>query len=445
MPLRIAAVAYTHYESDPRVRREAEALAQRGDDVTVWALREGDMPKLAIENGVRVVRLRMPRYRGGRAASYVGSYLRFMAEVSGRLIAAHAKSRFDLVHVHTMPDFMVFAGLLPRLFGARILLDMHDLMPDLYALKFGLERSSPLVSALRLTQHAATAVADAVIAVHENQYDLLLREGVPAHKLSIVMNAADPTLFPPLPEVRSVDGSGQVRVIYHGTVLHRYGVDLAVRALAKARLLEPRLFMQIVGGGDYVEEVERLAGDLGLGPNAIEITGAHRPLDEVAALIRNAHIGIIPVRDDNEDSVLPTKLLEYVAVGIPAIATRTRCISRFFDDHQVELVDVEDVDGMARAMVSLAQDQARRETLVKGGHAWEEQYGWEVNKRLLFRTVDALCWEKVLSEKRARQKAVEGVKTGTRSTPPKKQKKRKKGGERKTESGSPEQRSASSA
>jgi glycosyltransferase involved in cell wall biosynthesis len=393
------------------VRREAEALAERGDDVTVWALHRDDMPSVAMENGVRVVRIGMPRYRGKSAASYVGSYLRFLAEASARLVAAHGKARFDLVHVHTMPDFMVFAGVIPRLSGAKILLDMHDLMPDLYALKFGLDRNGPLVSALKLTQHMATTLADAVICVHENQYDLLLRDGVPARKLAIVMNSADPKLFPPLPRVPSIDGSGPIRVIYHGTVLHRYGVDVAVRAFAKARLLEPRLVMQIIGGGDFAEDVKSIATNLGLGPQAIDIPGVHRPLTEVAQAIRQAHIGIIPNRDDNEDSVLPTKLLEYIAVGIPAIAVRTRCISRFFDDTQVELVGVEDVDAMARAMVRLAQDRSRREALVKGGRAWETEYGWEVNRRLFFRTVDALCWDKVVAEKQSAKKSEEATAT----------------------------------
>jgi glycosyltransferase involved in cell wall biosynthesis len=412
VPLRIGAVAYTHYESDPRVRREAEALAERGDEVTVWALKREGMPASAIENGVRVLRLEMPRYRGQRAISYVGSYLRFMAEVSARLIAAHARERFDLVHVHTMPDFMVFAGALPRLAGAKVLLDMHDLMPDLYALKFGLDRSSALVRALELTQRAATTFADCVVCVHRNQYDLLLRDGVPARKLAIVMNSADPKLFPPLKKVPSIDGSGPVRVIYHGTVLHRYGVDLAVRAFAKARLLEPRLHLRIIGGGDFAEEVKSIAANLALGPEVIDIGGVHRPLDEVAHAIREAHVGIIPNRDDNEDSVLPTKLLEYIAVGIPAIATRTRCIARFFDERQVELVGVEDVDAMARAMVRLAQDKKRREALVKGGREWEKEYGWEVNRQLLFRTIDNLCWEKLAAQKQAKKTAAEGT-TGT--------------------------------
>jgi glycosyltransferase involved in cell wall biosynthesis len=406
VPLRIGAVAYTHYESDPRVRREAEALAERGDAVTVWALAREGMPNEATENGVHVVRLEVPRYRGGRAIAYVGSYLRFMAEVSARLIAAHAREKFDLVHVHTMPDFMVFASAIPRASGAKVLLDMHDLMPDLYALKFGLEKESALVRALELTQRAATSFADGVVCVHQNQYDLLLRDGVPARKLAIVMNSADPKLFPPLPKVPSIGGNGPVRVVYHGTILHRYGVDLAVRAFAKARLLEPRLHLSIIGGGDFADEVKSIADNLGLGSGVIDIGGVHRPLVEVAQAIRDAHVGIIPNRDDHEDSVLPTKLLEYIAVGIPAIAARTRCIARFFDERQVELVGVEDVDGMARAMVRLAQDKKRREELVKGGREWEKEYGWEVNRGLLFRTVDGLCWEKLAREKQAKKKEV---------------------------------------
>jgi glycosyltransferase involved in cell wall biosynthesis len=418
VPLRIGAIAYTHYGSDPRVRREAEALAGRGDRITVWSLAEEGRPPQSVEHGVEVVRIAMPRYRGGRAAAYVGSYARFFAEVSRRLVQARREAPLDVVHVHTMPDFMVLAALIPKLTGAKVLLDMHDLMPDLYALKFGLERGGLAVRALELTQAMATSFADAVLCVHANQYDLLLAKGVPARKLSIVMNSADPSLFPPLPEVPSVR-SGPIRVLYHGTVLHRYGVDLAVRAFGKARLLEPRLVMQVLGGGDYVPELKALAAGMGLGPEVITIPGVHRPLDEIAAAVRAGHIGIVPTRDDHEDSVLPTKLLEYVAVGIPSIAARTRCIGRFFGDAEVELVGVGDVDAMAKAIVRLAHDDARRAAMVKAAHAWEEKYGFEVNRGLLFRAVDALCFEKIAAERKSKQQAVEGKKTGTKKTPEK--------------------------
>jgi glycosyltransferase involved in cell wall biosynthesis len=205
------------------------------------------------------------------------------------------------------------------------------------------------------------------------------------------MNAADPALFPPREHEPPSGPNDPIRVVYHGTVLERYGVDLAVRAFARAREQEPRLHMALYGGGDFVEPVRAIASELRLSSDIFYMTGEHRPLDWIAEQIRSAHIGVAPNRDNQEDSVLPTKLLEYLAVGVPSVATRTRCISRFFDGSEVELVEVGDVEGMANAIVRLARDPKRRETLIENGHLWEQRYGWHVNKANLFRTVDELC------------------------------------------------------
>ncbi len=414
MPLRIAAVAYTHYESDPRVRREAEALAARGDIVNVWALQKEGSPAVEVINGVKVRRLRIPRYRGGKASAYVRSYGRFMAQAALHMARVHTWAHFDVVHVHTMPDFMVFTSLFPKLYGAKVLLDMHDMMPELYALKFGLKKDGWATKLLRGAQWTATSYADAVLAVHQNQYELLLRDGVPPRKLGIVMNAADTELFAARKKEPRLKAGAPVRMVYHGTLLHRYGVDVAVRAFAKAKKEQPNLQFSVYGGGDFAGELKALAKELGLVAPDFEMTGSHQPLDVVAKLIRSAHIGIVPGRDDHEDSVLPTKMLEYVAVGIPTIASRTRTVGRFFNDDEAELVPVGDVDAMAAAMVRLAADKGRRQNLVAGGRIWEEEYGWAVQKNLLFQTIDGLC-AKHLSEQRAqRQAQVQGKKTGTR-------------------------------
>jgi glycosyltransferase involved in cell wall biosynthesis len=236
-----------------------------------------------------------------------------------------------------------------------------------------------------------TAFADHVISVHQNQYELLIRDGVPARKLAIVMNAADPALFPPREAEPPLGPNDPIRIVYHGTVLKRYGVDVAVRAFAIARAKEPRLEMQLFGGGDFAGEVLALAKELGLTSPAFEMTGKHRPLDELSRLIRHAHIGLVPNRDDQEDSVLPTKLLEYIAVGIPAVVSATRTVRRFFTSDQIEPVPVGEAEPMAEAILRLAADPGRRRRLVERARLWESEYGWEVNKRALFRTVDALC------------------------------------------------------
>lgn len=412
--LRIAHVAYTHYASDPRVRREAEALAGRGDEVTVWALRPDEGPAAPEVEGVRIRDVVVPRYRGGQAKAYLASYARFIGEVGVQLALEHRRRPFDIVHVHTMPDVLVFAAALPRLSGAKVVLDMHDLMPDLFRAKFRLAPGSLGLRALRLAQRASTAFADAVIAVHENQYQLLLRDGVPAYKLAIVMNAADPAHFGPRKKEPRLKEGGPIRVVYHGTLLERYGLDDALDAFAKAKATQPNLQLTVIGGGDHFEALRARAHRLGLiGPDFV-MDGQRRPLEEVAAAIRSAHIGLVPGRDDHEDSVLPTKLMEYAAVGIPAVASRTRTVDRFFAEDQAELVPVGDVDAMAAALLRLAGDKARRKTLTDGGRAWDAEYGWGVNRQMLFRLYDHLCAETIKAARKARQAAIEGKKTGRR-------------------------------
>ena len=412
MALRIAVIAHTYYEWDPRVRRQAEAFAARGDQVSVWCLQDEGAAADEDTDGVAVHRIPFPGYQGRRWGRYAQSYARFFGSAGARLLAAHAHERFDVVHVHTMPDFLVFAALLPRLSGAKVVLDMHDLMPDRYAMKFGRPRDGLAVRAIKSIQHAATAFADSVICVNEQQYELLLRDGVPARKLGIVMNGADPKRFyPRKKEPRIKD---QIRIVYHGHVMYRYGVDLAVRALAKARDSDPRLVMRVLGVGDLLPAVHKLANELGLSGDVLRFSDRRVPVDEVAQEVRGAHLGVAPDRDDVEESVLPTRLVELTAVGVPTIAARTRCVTRYFDDSQLELVDVEDVAQLADAMVRLAGDTARRKSLAKAGLAWHEIYGHEAQKRLLYRTMDALCFEKVAAARREKQKSVQGVKTGKR-------------------------------
>ncbi len=391
MPIRVAAVAYTHYESDPRVRREAEALADRGDRVEVFCLAsERFGPGSQEEEGVLVHRLAIPRYRGNQASTYARSYSAFWALTQWRLNQAHFSQSFDLVHVHTLPDVMVSAALLPRLSGARVLLDMHDLTPPLYALKFGLSEGSLPVRGLRWLQNAAVAFADAVICVHGAQYELLLRDGVPTEKLWVLMNLPDPKLFVPVASPMELAPEEPIRLVYHGTVLHRYGVDLMVQAFAEAKKSQPLLQLEIIGGGDFVGGVQTLAQELGLKEPDFTMTGEHRPLAETVARIRHGHLGIVPNRDDQEDSVLPTKLMEYLALGVPTIASKTRSIERFFPGDEVALFPVGDASALAEQILRLSQDLVARQALVAAGQRWTEQNGWLQERKKLYRLCDRL-------------------------------------------------------
>ena len=73
------------------------------------------------------------------------------------------RQRYDLIHVHNIPDFLVFAAWYPKLTGSKVILDIHDIVPEFFESKFSVSDRSLLVRALRLVEKISAAFADHVI------------------------------------------------------------------------------------------------------------------------------------------------------------------------------------------------------------------------------------------------------------------------------------------
>src|ERR1700687_5679773 len=132
---RACMIVHSTYPADPRVRRESEALLSNGWHVDVICLRgEGEK---SIENcgGATAYRFQIKRHRSSGLAAYLLEYLLFFIAASFWVTLLHLRRGYRVVQVHNMPDFLVFTTLIPRLLGARVVLDMHDLVPELYAVK----------------------------------------------------------------------------------------------------------------------------------------------------------------------------------------------------------------------------------------------------------------------------------------------------------------------
>src|SRR5260370_35164882 len=122
--------AYTYYESDSRVIREAQAAVYGGFEVDFIALRRPGTPRTEMVRGVRVIRLNQVKYRGGGYFKYLLAYLQFFLRCLVKTTALFARRRYRAIHVNNMPDFLVFTTIIPRLFGTKVILDIHDPMPN---------------------------------------------------------------------------------------------------------------------------------------------------------------------------------------------------------------------------------------------------------------------------------------------------------------------------
>jgi glycosyltransferase involved in cell wall biosynthesis len=387
MSQRIAMVAYTHYTTDARPRRAAEALVGRGDTVDFYALAERDRPAKEILNGVGLERLALPRYRGGSAWQYVRSYLAFLVRAFGRVTAEHARQRYNVVYVHTMPDAMAFCGTAAKLSGARLLLDVHDTMPELYQSKFGLRPTHPLIRVLALQEQLSCRLADHVICVNEPHRELLVARGLDPRKVTVIMNLPDPSIFgghagEPSPE------TDPPRLVYHGTVARRLGLDLAVTAFADVAREFPRARLDIYGSGDAGPEIESMICELGLSER-VYFSNKHFKVDEIPELVRGATLGVIPNREDPATRyMLPVKLLEYVYLGIPTVVPRLMTIEHYFDDKSVAYYNAGDVQGLARAIKEVLGSPERRQALRQAAARFARKYAWERMKEELFKAVD---------------------------------------------------------
>ncbi|HEX9047677.1 MAG TPA: glycosyltransferase, partial [Verrucomicrobiae bacterium] len=164
---RAAVVLYSYYATDPRPRRESEALQQAGMDVDVICLRQDNRePALEVLNGVRIYRVPLKRRRAGRL-TYALQYFSFLVTAFLLLSWWRLSRRYHLVHVHNMPDVLVFSALLPKLLGARVILDLHDPMPELLETIFRLEPDSMSVRMLKFMEKRSVAFADHVLTVNQ--------------------------------------------------------------------------------------------------------------------------------------------------------------------------------------------------------------------------------------------------------------------------------------
>ena len=132
----VCMVAYSIYNYDSRLRRESEALVRQGYEVNFFTLAERKKPRKYVMNGVRINEIKINKYSGDSNLEYFLSYMKFFIYSLLACSKLFIRTRFDVIHIHNMPNFLVFTGVLPKLFGKKLILDIHDTMIETYEGKF---------------------------------------------------------------------------------------------------------------------------------------------------------------------------------------------------------------------------------------------------------------------------------------------------------------------
>ena len=394
----ICMIVFSYYPEDTRVRREAEGLAEAGMPVDVICLRNRhELPEEMVD-GVQVYRQALQRRRAGKLR-YLWEYFYFILLAFAKVSILHLRKHYKAVHVHNMPDVLIFSALIPRLLGAKVILDLHDPMPEAFMAKYSLEESHPVIRALGFLEKCSIRFAHLVLTPNIAFRDLFIFRGCPPQKIEVIMNSAQERFFRMEPTEAGRDERA-VRegfaVMCHGTIAERYGLGEALEAIASVRNRIPGLVFHVYGEGDFVDQFLKRVAELSL-EDIVHYYGLVPP-EVIASAIKSIDVGLIPNEHSKHwDLAVPTRVFEYLSLGTPVMAPRTRGILDYFDEGSLHFFESGNVQSMAATILDVYRHPARVQAVLTRGMAINERYRWEIQKRKLVELVAGLVGVKTLA------------------------------------------------
>ena len=372
MAKNVCMIVQNPYPNDVRVRKEAMALLARGHRVSVIALRDFDESEHEIVEGVSVYRASFLKKRAG-VLRYIIEYIGFFLYAFIKLNLLDRKERFDVVHVNTLPDFLVFSAVVQKLKGRRIVLDLHEIMPEFFMSKFCVGNRHPVVRLLRVLERVSLSFADDVITVNDPIKEIFQKRAIPNRPIAVVMNTVSASTVR-TSDKRTHDG---FNCVYHGTVTDIYGLDTAIAGFARAREKHKDMMFHIYGEGPSLPQLKRLVLELQLG-QAVLFHGAV-PYERMIDALADMDLGILAIRKDVFLNLsFSNKLAEYVYLQIPVISSDLDSVMHYFGDRDLLFFQAGDPDDLSRkiefAYGNKSQMQERAEAAFKKSLAFD----WDI-------------------------------------------------------------------
>jgi glycosyltransferase involved in cell wall biosynthesis len=385
--MRACMVSYSMYDSDNRVRRYAETLVRHGFRVDALSLRrEGQAVHNNTVNGVRVFRLQSRVKNEKGKFDYLAKLVLFFWRSLCCLTREHLNEPYDIIHVHSVPDFEVFAAILSKIMGSKVILDIHDIVPEFYASKFGASQNSLIFKLLVAIERISTAFADHVIASNHIWERRLQGRSVAGSKVTTILNYPDTQVF----QLKGRDReNSKFILLYPGTLTYHQGLDIAIRAFSRIRSEVPETEFHIYGSGDQSAILKSLVAHLAL-EDRVFFKGS-LAVEQMVRVIENADLGIVPKRGSGfGNEAFSTKILEFMAMGVPVIVPDTEVDSLYFNDNVAKFFRANDEQSLADAMLLLIREGAVRETLVRNATEFVKKYTWDVNQHIYLDLIDSL-------------------------------------------------------
>lgn len=386
MTRRVCFVRQAEYPDELSVRREVETLHRAGFEAHVICLAQENCSREEVVNGVYVHRIPLVRKKTS-IARYLYDYLLFFFLAALELTILHLRCPFNAIQINTMPDFLVFAALIPKLLGAKVVVMMHEPVPELWQTLF----NSRPPRILKIAEQSALAYADAALTVTQQLKDSYISRGADSNKISVILNVPE-SRFLELGEsvVETVpEDKEYFTLISHGAIEERYGHDTMLEAVALIRGQIPGLLLRILGKGSYQDEFLARISRMGL-EGCVQYLG-WVPLSQMTQELRAADVGIVAQKSSPYSNLVHTnKMYEFITFGKPVLASRLKSVEAYFGQDALYYFEPGNADSLAQGIWDLYQHPAKRQALVENAQKLYDQYEWEKQKEIYLSVYRAL-------------------------------------------------------
>lgn len=385
---KILMVVYSYFPQDVRPRREAEALINAGYEVDMICLKLPDQNKFEETCGVNTYRVNLSKSRSSRR-KYIFLYASFFIRSFFLLNRLFIKNRYAVIHVHNMPDFLVFLSMIPKIFGAKVILDLHDPTPEMLMTKFAEERDSRLTKILKWQEKVSIRFAHKIITTNKSFLDKFISRGCPSDKINIVMNSPQGSIFNNRSNSKEKSDKNKYVVMYHGIIIKRYGFEELLNAVNLLKDKIPGLELRIYGTGEDMSLFLELVQKLNL-EKIVKYFG-QVPIEKIVEIIPECNVGIIPNRLTPFTKInLPTRIFEYLHLNRPVVVPRTQGIKDYFDESSIFYFNTGDAENLANVILDVYSNPTKTLDVVNKGNQIYQNYRWELQSKNLIKIYDEL-------------------------------------------------------
>lgn len=389
----VCMITQSAYPNDPRVRRQAEVLDQQGIETDILCLKLDGQTEVEKYNNITAIRI-LQDSRQEKMAFYILQSIKFFIKSFLKIQKLHKERKYSVIQVHNMPDFHVFAGLFQKIAGVPVVLDIHDLTPELFSSKWTGVKNRILRSVVEFAEQISCKFSAHVITVTQKCKDILVDRGVPAEKVSLILNTPNKNIFQ-FDSERNFDVINRnAKLLYHGTVAERFGLHLAIEAMPNILKKVPGSTLNIYGKYDasYKEHLENLIKTHSLQDNVF--LNGRVSFEEVYQIIKQSDFGIVPyLNNEYMNLALSTKTFEYAASGLPVVATKLESLSLTFPDETIKYCS-DEAEDIAEKVVELCFNADERKNRAYNSYKALDDISWDVMAARYLKLMKSLAGDK---------------------------------------------------